>query len=88
VICKFCGHIFRYFFEDGEIRIVSENDNRTSGTRDKKVEQSQNEVEQETTLNMSAKFILAVFTALLITLFVLMWKGLGGGPIIAPRSGL
>lgn len=86
VICKFCGHIFHYFFENGEIRIVSDNDNRTSGTRDRKVEQSQNEVEQGPTLSMSAKVILAVFIALLMTLFVLMWKGLGGGPIIAPRS--
>ena len=88
VICNSCSHTFHYFFEDGEIRIVSENDNRTSGTRDEKVEQSQNEVEQEPTLSMSAKVVLAVFIALLTTLFVLMWKGLGGGPIIVPRSEL
>tara|TARA_B100000446_G_C10326971_1_gene260774 strand:- start:312 stop:503 length:192 start_codon:yes stop_codon:yes gene_type:complete len=56
--------------------------------QDKKVEQPQNEFKQEPTLSISAKVILAVFLALLITLFVLMWKGLGGGPIIAPRSAL
>ncbi len=53
---------------------------------DKKVGQPKNEVEQEPTLSLPAKVILAVFIALLMTLFVLMWKGLGGGPIIAPRS--
>ena len=56
--------------------------------QDKKVEQPQNEFKQEPTLSISAKVILAVFFALLMTLFVLMWKGLGGGPIIAPRSAL
>ncbi len=56
--------------------------------QDKKVEQPQNEFKQEPTLSISAKVILAVFLALLMTLFVLMWKGLGGGPIIAPRSAL
>ena len=56
--------------------------------QDKKVEQPQNEFKQEPTLSISAKVILAVFLALLITLFVLMWKGLGGGPVIAPRSAL
>ena len=56
--------------------------------QDKKVEQPQNEFKQEPTLSVSAKVILAVFLALLMTLFVLMWKGLGGGPIIAPRSAL
>ena len=56
--------------------------------QDKKVEQPQNEFKQEQTLSISTKVILAVFLALLMTLFVLMWKGLGGGPIIAPRSAL
>ena len=56
--------------------------------QDKKVEQPQNEFKQEPTLSISAKVILAVFLALLMTLFVLMWKGLGGGPIITPRSAL
>ena len=56
--------------------------------QDKKVEQPQNEFKQEPTLSISAKVILAVFFALLMTLFVLMWKELGGGPIIAPRSAL
>ena len=56
--------------------------------QDKKVEQPQNEFKQEPTLSISAKVILAVFFALLMTLFVLMWKGLGGGPIITPRSAL
>ena len=53
---------------------------------DKKIKQPKNEVEQEPTLSIPAKVILAVFIALLMILFVLMWKGLGGGPIIAPRS--
>ena len=53
---------------------------------DKKVEQPQNEIEQDPTLSISAKVILAVFIALMMILFVFMWKGLGGGPIIAPRS--
>jgi hypothetical protein len=56
--------------------------------KDKKVEPPQNEVKQEPTMSMSAKVVLAVFIALLMTLFVLMWKGLGGGPIITPRSAL
>jgi hypothetical protein len=53
---------------------------------DKKVGQPKNEVEQEPTLSLPAKVILAVIIALLMILFVLIWKGLGGGPIIAPRS--
>ena len=56
--------------------------------KDKKVEPPQNEVKQEPTMSMSAKVVLAVFIALLMTLFVLMWKGLGGGPTITPRSAL
>ena len=56
--------------------------------QDKKVEQPQNEFKQEPTLSISAKVILAVFLALLMTLFVLMWKGLGGWAIIAPLSAL
>jgi hypothetical protein len=53
---------------------------------DKKIKQPKNEAEQEPTLSIPAKVVLAVFIALLMILFVLMWKGLGGGPIIAPRS--
>ena len=56
--------------------------------QDKKVEQPQNEVKQEPTLSIPVKVILVVFMAMLVTLFVLMWKGLGGGPIITPRSAL
>ena len=50
--------------------------------------QKDKKVEQEPTLSISAKVILVVVMALLMTLFVLMWKGLGGGPIITPRSAL
>ncbi len=56
--------------------------------QDKKVESAQNEVKPEPAMSKSAKVILAVFIVLVITLFVLMWKGLGGGPIITPRSAL
>jgi hypothetical protein len=56
--------------------------------QDKKVDPPQNEVEQEPTLSRSAKLVLAVFMVLLMTLFFLMWKGLGVGPIITPRSSL
>ena len=56
--------------------------------QDKKVESPQNEVKQEPAMSKSAKLILAVVIVLVITLFVLMWKGLGGGPIITPRSAL
>ena len=56
--------------------------------KDKTVGPPQYEVKQEPTMSMSAKVVLAVFIALLMTLFVLMWKGLGGGPIITPRSAL
>ncbi len=56
--------------------------------QDKKVESPQNEVKEEPAMSKSAKVILAVFIVLVITLFVLMWKGLGGGPIITPRSAL
>ena len=50
--------------------------------------QKDKKVEQEPKLSISAKVILVVVMALLMTLFVLMWKGLGGGPIITPRSAL
>ena len=54
--------------------------------QDKKVDPPQNE--EEPALSRSAKIFLAVFMVLLMTLFFLMWKGLGGGPIITPRSSL
>lgn len=54
--------------------------------QDKKVDPPQNE--EEPTLSRTAKFVLAAFMVLLVTLFFLMWKGLGVGPIITPRSSL
>jgi hypothetical protein len=54
--------------------------------QDKKVDPTQNE--KEPTLSRSAKLGLAIFMVLVVTLFFLMWKGLGVGPIITPRSSL
>ena len=51
--------------------------------QDKKVEQH-----EEPTLSMTTKVVLAVFIVLIVTLFFLMWKGLGGEPSITPRSSL
>jgi len=39
-------------------------------------------------MNKTTKIVLAVLAVLLVTMFFLMWKSLGGGPIIAPRSAL
>lgn len=54
--------------------------------QDKKVDRPQNE--EEPTLSRPAKIVLAVFMVLVVTLFFLLWKGLGVGPIITPRSSL
>jgi hypothetical protein len=51
--------------------------------QDKKVEQH-----EEPKLSMTAKVVFVVFIVLTVTLFFLMWKGLGGGPIITPRAPL
>jgi hypothetical protein len=39
-------------------------------------------------MSKPAKIFMAIFAVLIITMFVLFWKGLGGGPIITPRSAL
>ena len=39
-------------------------------------------------MNKTTKIVLVVLAALLLAMFFLMWKSLGGGPIIAPRSAL
>tara|TARA_B100001559_G_C16207883_1_gene487448 strand:- start:541 stop:660 length:120 start_codon:yes stop_codon:yes gene_type:complete len=39
-------------------------------------------------MSKSSKIVLAVLAVLIVTLFYLMWKGLGGEPIIAPRAPL
>ena len=39
-------------------------------------------------MNKTTKIVLVVLAALLVTMFFLMWKSLGGGPTIAPRSAL
>jgi len=39
-------------------------------------------------MSKTAKIVLTVLGVLMVTLFLLMWKSLGGGPIIAPRSSL
>jgi|GEM_PF-6478130 hypothetical protein len=39
-------------------------------------------------MSKTTKIVLTVLAVLMGTLFFLMWKSLGGGPIIAPRSAL
>lgn len=39
-------------------------------------------------MSKTTKIVLAVAAVLMIILFFLMWKSLGGGPTIAPRSAL
>ena len=39
-------------------------------------------------MSKRSKIVLAVVAVLIIILFYLMWKGLGGGPTIAPRAPL
>ena len=39
-------------------------------------------------MSKTAKIFLVISIALLVTLFILMWKSLGGGPTLAPRSAL
>jgi len=39
-------------------------------------------------MSKTTKFVLTVLGVLMVTLFFFMWKSLGGGPIIAPRSAL
>ncbi len=39
-------------------------------------------------MNKTTKIVLTILAVLMVTLFLLMWKSLGGGPIIAPQSAL
>lgn len=39
-------------------------------------------------MSITTKVILTICIALLVTLFVLMFKGLGGPPVVVPRSAL
>jgi hypothetical protein len=39
-------------------------------------------------MSKTTKITLIIIAVLMVTLFFLMWKSLGGGPIIAPRSAL
>jgi hypothetical protein len=39
-------------------------------------------------MSKTTKIVLTILAVLMVTLFLLMWKSLGGGPTIAPRSAL
>jgi hypothetical protein len=39
-------------------------------------------------MSKTTKIVLTILGVLMVTLFLLMWKSLGGGPTIAPRSAL
>ena len=74
VICKSCGHIYHYFFENGKLRVVSDSNENDTGKKEK-VSSQDNDFRSGRVFWLWAIFFPTLFVTLILISWILDWTG-------------